>query len=671
MKYEVYEQLTYRHLTARNLMGLFKPILNLKGLMLGGRYTLRWLYAVGGQSIIFLAEDDANRLVVVKLALLPYHRPAYIGTDDIRQTRQNLTREASLLKTFRGTALPEFYDLIYASNPLHSTARGTEVINREPYLVMEFIQGRTLLDLSRSIFRADIPDINKLERLAWSVLDTVTDLSILTSERDNAFLYSDINPVNLMFSEPPNSRIRILDAGSLIPLFEQTDLKPHFTSSFVPKAYYDAHIKGQTLWPTKSYVMYTLGKTLWSVLTNKHPYPAEEPDLSNPILKNYSRPLRVIIRKLLEARFKNFFELKEAIEPSINKNPALKLDMESFFPPNLTETNFEKFVQPGKTVEVAYNENELLSEHIPLPRILRSSTLQPFLKKYKAGFRAIRMLRFCPDKQHIAIISNNMIEFIDINSLIPQHRFASSPLNSLASLDFDSTGKYFMTGSSDGLLLLWERSNAYPIWESKVDHMSGLVALNGSANVRAAITKWSAITFIQKDGKQIEKRFSGITDLCTSVAMAKSNPILGVGGFGGIRLWNLDSDAELMNIAMRKIVRHILISEEGQTLLALISDLKKSPNLSIAIWDIAAKTGREQLNLGRSSVCETKFDSVNNYVLIASSSGSIQIWDRKETSPYIYIEGVGRISSFDLSPDGKSLAIGTADGEVSLYSYEV
>ena len=61
MDYALNEQKVAQYLIARDLPGLFELLLRLKGLKLNNRYTLRWLYAVGGQSILYLAEVQKNK----------------------------------------------------------------------------------------------------------------------------------------------------------------------------------------------------------------------------------------------------------------------------------------------------------------------------------------------------------------------------------------------------------------------------------------------------------------------------------------------------------------------------------------------------------------------------------------------------------------------------------
>ncbi|MEM1170341.1 MAG: hypothetical protein AAGJ08_15000 [Cyanobacteria bacterium P01_H01_bin.35] len=120
-------------LIARNLPGLFEKLLELKGLQINKYYTLPWLYAVGGQSIVYLAEKSNRDLVIVKIPYLDYHRPAYISQKQIKKNRFHLVKEGELLKKFNHTNLPNFFELIYGFNPLHNGYRSDEIVNQEPY----------------------------------------------------------------------------------------------------------------------------------------------------------------------------------------------------------------------------------------------------------------------------------------------------------------------------------------------------------------------------------------------------------------------------------------------------------------------------------------------------------------------------------------------------------
>ncbi|NEQ37760.1 MAG: hypothetical protein F6K40_16415 [Okeania sp. SIO3I5] len=54
--------------------------------------------------------------------------------------------------------------------------------------------------------------------------------------------------------------------------------------------YFEAYERGKMIYPNSQYlnVMYALGKMLWEILTNKQPYPGENPHISEPGFQQYS-----------------------------------------------------------------------------------------------------------------------------------------------------------------------------------------------------------------------------------------------------------------------------------------------------------------------------------------------------------------------------------------------
>src|ERR1019366_9526679 len=192
---------------------------------------------------------------------------------------------------------------------------------------MELIQGWTLIEAARIIHQMQRPDYKALELLVWQVVLTATEFFISLSEREHAFLYSDFNPCNVIISTEANRHIRFLDAGSLIPMQADSTIQIPFTPTYVPPEYYEAYNKGEPLWPTPGYVMYTLGKGLWEALTNRQPYIAENPDLSAPNMKEYSLSLQDLIMNLVERQYKNFYELKQTLDAEPTSKEPIKFDL--------------------------------------------------------------------------------------------------------------------------------------------------------------------------------------------------------------------------------------------------------------------------------------------------------------------------------------------------------
>ncbi len=313
--YNLREQNIAEILIARNLPGLFEKLLELKGLRISQDYTLRWLYAVGGQSVVYLAEKSNQELVIVKIPYLDYHRPAYISQEQINKARFHLTKEAELIKKFNFTNLPNFYELIFSTNPLHTNYRDNETVNREPYLVMEFIQGVDLLTLTRYFHNQSSIDYQEIEIIAWKTVSKMTDFCITLFKE--GYLYSDINPLNFIFTYN-SGQLRFLDAGSLIPVNPEPNISPPFTESYIPVEYFEAYEQGKMIYPNSQYVMYALGKMLWEILTNRQPYPGEQPNLFEPIFQQYSTDLKQLINNLIHNQYSSFESFKQAID-SINR----------------------------------------------------------------------------------------------------------------------------------------------------------------------------------------------------------------------------------------------------------------------------------------------------------------------------------------------------------------
>lgn len=662
MNYKLSEQQIAQRLIARSLPGLFELLLDLKGITLNQRYTLRWLYAVGGQSVIYLAESSDDRWATVKLAFLPYHRPAYTSTEDIYKARQRLEREAYLLQRFHGTALPEFYELIYAPNPLHSSARGNEIVSREPYLVMEFIQGRTLLEVARNVHRAALPGYDALEWVAWHTALTFADFSIMISDQEEGYLYSDLNPSNLMLTDNPARPVRILDAGSLIPLHLDAAVSPPFTWAYIPPEYYEAYDKRQILWPTQEYAMYVLGKTLWEVLTNRQPYPAEDPDLSEPTLGNYSASLRNLIAGLVKRQHSNSEQVKQTIESAP-------------FPRQIPSSTLRALLTAAKRVPV---EKQLPAQVVQVSLLPSSETPSRLTEARRARVEAIQTLRYSPDGRHIAVANRSIVELWDAQTLHPTRRFKSPHQTSVGGLDFDATGQYLVSSSGERICL-WRVNLGQAFWEYRGRTASKSVALDDQGELLAVVTRGSAVVFHPRFTAQEEYQFESIGDLCTCVAIAKRQPLLAVGGPGGIRLWDLKTRVELGQLGMDSAVfaRRLAISNRGRIIVTLTSDVQKRfqdvtvVQSTIRIWDLSSHELLWQVEAPGVEVTDIRIEPGERFVAASSLNGHLWIWDLAQRTEYAHISNLGRVSSLDFSPGGQTLTVGTFDGEARSYAFEV
>jgi serine/threonine protein kinase len=340
-----HEELLRTKLQARMLPGLYERLQSIKGFCLQQAYAVRSLFDVGGQGILYLAEDllHEGMQVLIKMPFLPHHTPAYIDMEMIKQARNNILLEAYTLQLFPGTILPEFYDFFYGDNPLYDSAWDVQVTNREPYLVMEFIQGHSL---EEDIFRrhsAQVVDYRAIERLAWDLAYEIADLCEILWEQGH-FLYTDLRPQNIMLAHrndrrgisgwrrrfdlpekplPPrkiSTPVRLIDAGSIICCRENLSAVPYHPS-YIPPDLYKKGTAGESWLPDSEFVIFTLGKTLFQLITNREPLPGLNPDFGEPILQNYSPPLRSVLQGMHTGKYSDFKELRAVTEKHHNYPP--------------------------------------------------------------------------------------------------------------------------------------------------------------------------------------------------------------------------------------------------------------------------------------------------------------------------------------------------------------
>lgn len=322
---------------------LYQRLLTVEGQQLKGTYLVRRLLDVGGQGILFLTQDlehpDADLLL--KMPLVEYHRPAYLSMEAIEQARMTILWEAYILNLFPGTIFPEIYDLFFDTDPLLDPWWKPLVMDETPYLVMELIQGHTLDDEIGLQHKAHSVDYAGLERLAYTVAQEVLNLLTLIWDEGQGFLYTDLRPPNIMLADstdrqgergwrrrrkptemalPPcksDTFVRLVDAGSVVPAHPQPRCPHPYHPAYIPPEHYVCYERQEPLpWPDQRFVLYTLGKTLYQLVTAREPVAGQDPDFDDPKLKNYSSAFVNSLQRLIKgqgnvASFRTVFRQEE------------------------------------------------------------------------------------------------------------------------------------------------------------------------------------------------------------------------------------------------------------------------------------------------------------------------------------------------------------------------
>ncbi len=287
---------------ARGESGLEDALLTLRGTVASARYLLTRLYAVGGEGAVYECKDILNprgRRLVAKLPLHSYHRPARLQGDRIREMRRALQIEASHLLGNCTQFMAEGIGLFEFQNLLLDPCRGGAFAEREPLLVMEKLPGH---DLDRWLARAHRsgkpPELMRrtLDRVVVVLLQALTDL------RSRGLIYADLRPGNIRMIGRPSRRIRLIDAGSLVSVDDDSGRFPH-VPAYLPCDLFADRLSGKPIRATDEVQAIMAGRTLFEVATGRVPRPGSEPDLWWLDRSDVSPPVAGVITGLLDGQF--------------------------------------------------------------------------------------------------------------------------------------------------------------------------------------------------------------------------------------------------------------------------------------------------------------------------------------------------------------------------------
>lgn len=298
-----HERRVFRVLESRGQAGLGEVLVRLDGTLVGGRYRLVSLYAVGGEGVVYTCRDETDRAaapLVAKVPLLPFHRHADLSSNFLRRRREQLREEARNLEASGSVFMPRSFGLFEFANPLLDPARGGEFAASEPVLVMERLPGFDLdLWLAR-VHRSTVPVQllrRNLDRVAVVLLQALVELE------ERGFIYADLRPGNLRMMGRPERRIRLLDAGSLVEQGDESGRFPHVPAYLPPELFRMRQETGDAIVPTAATQVVMAGRTLYEVATGSVPLPGQEVDRARLKESNVSEPVGDVIDGLASGSF--------------------------------------------------------------------------------------------------------------------------------------------------------------------------------------------------------------------------------------------------------------------------------------------------------------------------------------------------------------------------------
>ncbi len=291
-----------RYVHARGDPGLVGALLGVKGVEFGGRYRIESLYNVGGESAVYIVRDVRDPQAspkVAKIPLYPVHLPLDLSSRAIRKQRCGIRTEASFLKGSESQFLPRYEGFFEFQNPLLDVDRGGAFAEPEPLLLMEMLPGRDLDRWLARVHRSNVPLVRirrSLDRVAVVLLQALVDLY------ERGLIYADLRPANLRIMGRPERIVRLLDAGSLVHIENQSGRFPHVPSYLPPDVFGRLRARERVL-PSAEIQTVMAGRTLFEAATGTVPHAGKEVDTG--ILKdsNVSPPVATVIEGLCQGDF--------------------------------------------------------------------------------------------------------------------------------------------------------------------------------------------------------------------------------------------------------------------------------------------------------------------------------------------------------------------------------
>ena len=225
------------------------------GEVLRNRYKIRRVIGQGGMGCIYLADDI--RLEGRQCALKEVEHDKTLPPDLLKQAREQFLREATVLARLDHPNLPKVSDFFS--------------IGGCDYLVMDYVPGNDLREIMQETRRKG-GFLSEEEVLGWA--NQLADALHYLHSQKPPILHRDIKPGNLKIM--PSGLLKLVDFGLVKILASEevtiTVLQGRGTALYTPLEQYGGD-SGHT--DARSDV-YSLGATLYHLLTNQPPQEARE-----------------------------------------------------------------------------------------------------------------------------------------------------------------------------------------------------------------------------------------------------------------------------------------------------------------------------------------------------------------------------------------------------------
>lgn len=261
-----------------------------------GRYKIERSVAAGGMGAVYLAIDTRfNRPCAVKEMLDDFQNES-----ERAQSIEWFRREATLLLDLKHPCIPSVRDFFDQ--------------NGKNYLVMDFIEGRTLADVFAK--EGNVPGINGArgvsEARARNWARQICSVLAYLHSQNPPIIFRDLKPSNIMVTS--RDEIKLIDFGIARTFQSQRQSTVIMTIGYAPPEQMQGNAEPRS-------DLYALGATIHRVLTQHDPA-NNKPDLfSFPIIRSLRPDVSVAFDKIImkalmsqvTARWSSAVEMERAI----------------------------------------------------------------------------------------------------------------------------------------------------------------------------------------------------------------------------------------------------------------------------------------------------------------------------------------------------------------------
>ena len=302
------------------------------GQIIKDRYKVEELLGEGGMAFVYKARDmQLERDVAIKTL-----KPNYV--DQITFV-ERFKREAQTAANLNHPNIVQIFDW---------------GIEKEPYFVMEYIEGNTLTSIISSKRSVSLSD---------ALFIGAQVANGLQAAHSQGLVHRDIKPGNIMIT--PDGKVKVTDFGIVSIQDEESDITK--TGSILGTASYISPEQAQGKAVSIQSDLYSLGTVLYELITGNPPFEAEspiatatkhlteKPERPSKYRKDLPKGIETAILKLLHKNAKDRFKSAEDLRASLlQQRNQLQMIQTQENLVDLTNPNIKyKFTLPALIVSIA------------------------------------------------------------------------------------------------------------------------------------------------------------------------------------------------------------------------------------------------------------------------------------------------------------------------------